>query len=83
MGGLLAVGRLMALAVIGRLSGWKRYDRDTYMEVDISLLPPGEVMQIVWNGEPVFIRRLTNEECDEENSAKPSELLDPTKPVNL
>lgn len=22
-------------------------------------LPPGEVMQIVWNGVPVFIRRLT------------------------
>lgn len=44
MGGALAVGRLLALAVIGRLSGWKRYDRDTYMEVDISSLPPGEVM---------------------------------------
>jgi ubiquinol-cytochrome c reductase iron-sulfur subunit len=31
---------------MGRLSGWKRYDRDTYMEVDIGELPPGEVMQI-------------------------------------
>jgi ubiquinol-cytochrome c reductase iron-sulfur subunit len=38
------------MGVIGRLNGWKRYDKDTYMEVDINELPPGEVMQIVWNG---------------------------------
>ena len=38
------MGRLIALGVIGRLTGWKRYDRDTYMEVDISNLPPGEVI---------------------------------------
>jgi ubiquinol-cytochrome c reductase iron-sulfur subunit len=36
--------------VIGRLNGWKRYDKDTYMEMDITDLPPGEVMQIGWNG---------------------------------
>lgn len=51
--------RLYAVALVGRLNGWTRYDRNTYLEVDISEIPPGEVLQIVWNGIPVFIRRLT------------------------
>lgn len=58
-GGMLNIARLYAIGVIGRLNGWTRYDRNTYMEVDISALPPGEVLQIVWNGTPVFVRRLT------------------------
>ena len=45
-GGLLSFARIYAIAVIGRLNGWTRYDRDTYMEVDIGELPPAEVMQI-------------------------------------
>ena len=57
--GVLSFARLFAIGVIGRLNGWKRYDRDTYLECDIGDLPPGEVMQIVWNGTPVFIRRIT------------------------
>lgn len=44
MGGLIAFGWLAALSIIGFLSGWKRYDRDTYLEVDVACLPPGEVM---------------------------------------
>ena len=36
-----------------------RYIRDTYKELDISELPPGEVVQTAWNGELIFIRRLT------------------------
>ena len=48
--GLLSLARMYAVGVIGRLSGWKRYDRDTYMDMDITDLPPGEVMQIGWNG---------------------------------
>ncbi len=67
---------MYAVGVIGRLSGWKRYDRDTYMEMDITDLPPGEVMQIGWNGInrfykgiPVFVRRLTAEEVKNENEA--------------
>lgn len=59
--GLLNFARLFAIGVIGRLNGWTRYDRNTYMEVDISELPPGEVIQIVWNGTPVFVRRLTSQ----------------------
>lgn len=43
-GGLLSFARIYALAVIGRLNGWKRYDKDTYMEMDIGDLPPGEVI---------------------------------------
>jgi len=60
-GGLLNLARLYAIGVIGRLNGWTRYDRNTYMEVDISSLPPAEVLQIVWNGTPVFVRRLTQD----------------------
>lgn len=48
--GLINFGRLYAVGWIGRLYGWTRYDRNTYLEVDISELPPGEVLQIVWNG---------------------------------
>ena len=75
-GGVLSFARMFTMGIIGRLSGWKRYDRDTYMEYDISDLPPGEVMQVVWNGEPVFVRRLTNEEKAHEESAPLSLLLD-------
>ena len=42
-GGLLSILRLAALSIIGVLAGWKRYDRDTYMEVDVSYLPPSQV----------------------------------------
>jgi ubiquinol-cytochrome c reductase iron-sulfur subunit len=41
---LLSVARIYAIGIIGRLNGWKRYDRDTYMEIDIGELPPAEVM---------------------------------------
>ena len=58
-GSLMAIGRMLAIAAVSRLTSWQRYDLDTYMEIDISDVPPGEVIQIVWNGTPVFIRRLT------------------------
>ena len=80
---LANLARLYAVAVIGRLNGWTRYDRNTYMEVDISELPPMEVLQIVWNGMPIFIRRLTSEEVKEENELPTSTLLDPVSEVNL
>jgi len=82
-GGLLSLARIYAIGVIGRLNGWKRYDRDTYMEVDIGELPPAEVMQIVWNGIPVFIRRLTAEEVKEQDSLPESTLLDKSSEVIL
>ena len=42
-----------------------RFIRDTYQEIDISALPPGEVMQTTYNGEAIFIRRLTTAEVEE------------------
>ena len=80
---LANLARLYAVALIGRLNGWTRYDRNTYMEVDISELPPTEVLQIVWNGAPVFIRRLTKEEVKEEEELPRSTMLDPDSAVNL
>ena len=82
-GGILSIARLVALGVIGEFSGWTRYDRDTYLEVDIASLPPGEVMQIVWNGQPVFIRRLTNEESHHEETMPEDTLLDKNTEVFL
>jgi len=37
------MARVFAIGVIGRLNGWKRYDKDTYIEMDTAELPPGEV----------------------------------------
>ncbi len=53
------------------------------MEFDIGELPPGEVIQIVWNGIPVFVRRLTGEEVKQENELPRDTLLDPSKEVIL
>jgi len=83
LGGSLAFVRIFAMGIIGRLNGWTRYDRDTYMEYDIGNLPPGEVMQVVWNGEPVFIRRLTAEEKTEEDNLPDDTLLDKSKDRDL
>lgn len=82
-GGLLSFARLFVIGLVGRLNGWKRYDRDTYLEMDIGDLPPGEVMQIVWNGIPVFIRRLTELEIKQENELPKETILDPTSEVVL
>lgn len=70
-GGWLNIARLFVIGAIGRMNGWTRYHRNTYMEVDISDLPPGEVLQIVWNGSPVFVRRLTQREIHQEEHEYP------------
>jgi len=61
-GSVIAIARIYVVGIIGRLNGWKRYDKDTYMEFDVSILPPGEVVQVLWCGVNIFIRRLTAEE---------------------
>jgi ubiquinol-cytochrome c reductase iron-sulfur subunit len=81
--GIASLIRLFTVGFVGRWIGWKRYDRDTYLEVDISAVPPGEVIQIVWNGEPVFIRRLTRQEVIEEEAAPEHGLLDRNSHVLL
>ena len=53
-----------------------RYIRDTYKELDISELPPGEVAQTSWNGEMIFVRRLTKSEVDFTNSLPETTLID-------
>ena len=42
-----------------------RYIRDTYKEIEIGDLPPGEVIQTNWNGQLIFIRRLTVSEVND------------------
>ena len=53
-----------------------RYIRDSYKELDISELPPGEVLQTAWNGEIIFVRRLTVTEVRESNALPDTTLLD-------
>lgn len=59
------------------LIGRNRYIRDTYKEIDIGVLPPGEVLQTIWNGEPIFVRRLTRSDVSYEAALPTSSLLDP------
>lgn len=70
--GLKAVATVIYHQMITRV----RYIRDSYKEVDISELPPGEVIQTSWNGELIFIRRLTVKEVQESEAAPDSQLLD-------
>lgn len=53
-----------------------RYIRDTYKELDIGNLPPGEVLQTTWNGEMIFVRRLTKSEVTATNNLPKSTELD-------
>jgi ubiquinol-cytochrome c reductase iron-sulfur subunit len=53
-----------------------RYIRDSYKELDVSVLPPGEVFQTAWNGELIFVRRLTVTEVKEGLALPDSTLLD-------
>ena len=53
-----------------------RYIRDSYKEIDIGELPPGEVMQTSWNGELIFVRRLTMGEVAESNALPETSHLD-------
>ena len=68
---------------------FKSYDRDNsgnisfaelayvvYKELDISELPPGEVLQTSWNGDLIFVRRLTKSEVDQTNALPASTQLD-------
>ena len=65
-----------ALITYQWLIGRTRYIRDTYKEIDIGILPPGEVLQTIWNGEPIFVRRLTKSEMEGEAALPRSTLLD-------
>lgn len=60
-----------------------RYIRDTYKELDISELPPGEVLQTSWNGEIIFVRRLTLTEVKDTNALPDTTLLDKASTTTL
>ena len=60
-----------------------RYIRDSYKELDISELPPGEVLQTAWNGEIIFVRRLTLSEVKETNALPLTTQLDKTSQTSL
>merc|ERR1712147_604687 len=60
-----------------------RYIRDSYKELDISELPPGEVLQTAWNGEIIFVRRLTTTEVRETNALPATTLLDKVSQTSL
>jgi ubiquinol-cytochrome c reductase iron-sulfur subunit len=60
-----------------------RYIRDSYKEVDIGDIPPGEVVQTSWNGQLIFIRRLTISEVNETSAAPKSQLLDKENEISL
>lgn len=60
-----------------------RYIRDSYKELDISELPPGEVLQTSWNGELIFIRRLTTTEVKDTNALPANTLLDKVSVTSL
>jgi len=59
MSGYVLFIKTIATMVYNQMITWVRYIRDTYKELDVSELPPGEVLQTSWNGELIFIRRLT------------------------
>jgi ubiquinol-cytochrome c reductase iron-sulfur subunit len=46
------------------------------VEVDISTVQPGQMINIMWRGRPTFIRRLTPDEVSEVNSVPLGDLLD-------
>lgn len=60
-----------------------RYVRDSYKEIDISELPPGETVQTSWNGELIFVRRLTLTEVKETWALPASTALDKATEVSL
>jgi ubiquinol-cytochrome c reductase iron-sulfur subunit len=68
--------KLVAQVVYNQMITRTRYIRDSYKEIDVTELPPGEVMQTSWNGELIFVRRLTPSEVTEHEAATPDQLLD-------
>lgn len=73
--------KTIATVVYNQMITRVRYIRDSYKELNIKELPPGEVLQTSWNGELIFVRRLTPSEVSHEEGARPNELLDKeTKP---
>ena len=79
-----ALGIKSILSVIyNQMITRNRYIRDSYKELDISELPPGEVLQTAWNGEIIFVRRLTISEVKETNALPLTTQLDKVSQTSL
>jgi hypothetical protein len=48
-------GKYTLFVLYQMLIGRTKYIRDTYKELDIGCLPPGEVLQTVWNGKKIYL----------------------------
>lgn len=48
------------------------------IEVDVSAVQPGQLINVMWRGRPTFIRRLTEDEIAEADAVPVDALLDPT-----
>ena len=48
-------------------------------EVDVSSVEPGKTITVLWRGNPVFIKRRTQNEIDEARSVRMEDLPDPEK----
>ncbi len=68
--------KVIATVVYNQMITRNRYIRDSYKELDVTELPPGEVLQTSWNGELIFVRRLTPSEVADAESVSPRMLLD-------
>ena len=79
----ITLAKWAASAWASLTAGWVRYFPDKYVEFDIGELPPGEVMQISWHGSPLFVRRLTQEEMEDEEQTDTSTLMDTKTPVKI
>ena len=76
LGGYILGVKQILTVVYNQMITRNRYIRDTYKELDISELPPGEVLQTAWNGEIIFIRRLTLTEVKDTWALPASSQLD-------
>ena len=72
MSGYVLFIKTIAQLVYHQMITRVRYIRDTYKELDVTELPQGEVIQTSWNGELIFIRRLTPSEVVEQEAATPN-----------
>ena len=49
------------------------------IEVDLSPVPEGQGVTVVWRGKPVFVRHRTAEEIKTAQGVKPGDMIDPQK----
>jgi ubiquinol-cytochrome c reductase iron-sulfur subunit len=68
--------KTIASVIYNQMISRTRYVRDSYKEMDVSELPPGEVLQTAWNGEVIFVRRLTVSEVKDTMSLPTTTQLD-------